>query len=141
MARDKHELMNRTGERLRALMSDLDIDTVEGFAELIGASRSQASNWLNGYHLAPVRNMVTLCEETKVTLDWIYRGDGSGLTYATQIRLSAISENMKPVDVPPEPDIHSRPKKQAGTRPKKTGKAPVQLSGRVGRGDKVPRAG
>lgn len=87
-------IMQAVARRLLAIMSELDLGTVAMLADEVRATRSQASNWVNAYHLPPVPYMITLVRKKNLTLDWIYMGDPSGLTYAAAIRLSAIEQGM-----------------------------------------------
>jgi hypothetical protein len=55
--------------------------------------------------MPPVKYMRKLAIERGITLDWIYRGDGSGLSNALYIRLVAAMEaETPPPDVAPEPE-------------------------------------
>lgn len=109
--------------RLRAVMLDARLEDVQALADLSGAERSAASNWINGYNLPPVPKMVRLAEELRLTLDWIYRGVPDHLPMATGIRLTALVERLageaqsNAAAVPGE----VRPAKRG--RPRKTAKA------------------
>lgn len=96
--------MGECARRLKAVMKDAGYDTVDDLAKAVSASRSQASNWLNAYHLPPVCFMAKLRGLTGITLDWIYLGDQSGLTVAKSIRLSAWLDGLAPPRLPPDSD-------------------------------------
>lgn len=64
--------------RLRALRAAKAIPTQEAMAELIGAARNQYNNWERG-SLIPVAFAIRICAITGATLDYIYKGDKSGL--------------------------------------------------------------
>jgi hypothetical protein len=84
--------------RLRAVMADLELDTVAQLAKLLGAERSQVSNWLQAYNLPPPRWMTVLCRKRPgLTLDWIYRGVADAVPIALAIKLEALVQGL---DVP-----------------------------------------
>lgn len=109
MAKDTQALMDATARRLRAIMQDLELETVDDLAVLVSAARSRVSNWLNAYHLPPVKYMIRICEKTNLSLDWIYRGRSDGLSYAAVIRLTALEQGMQVVDAAPEPEPEPEP--------------------------------
>ncbi len=81
--------------RLKAVMSDLEMETVVELAEFIGAERSQVSNWLQGYNLPPIPWMTELCRKRPgLTLDWIFRGVSDGLPSVLAIKLEALELGM-----------------------------------------------
>ncbi len=94
-----------TARRLEAVMKYVELDSVREFADFIGCGRSQVSNWLQGYHFPRVPDMATLCEKlnNELTLDWIYRGVQTGMSYALTIHLQSILEGIKGPAVPREP--------------------------------------
>lgn len=88
--------------RLRAVMADQELETVNEFADFLGANRSQASNWLQGYNLPPAHFMDVLCHRRPgLTLDWIYRGVADAVPTALAIKLEALTQNMEVPLVPP----------------------------------------
>lgn len=60
--------------RLRELMTARRIKSYPAMAAICGTNPSVVSNWLQGYSLPRVPEMSRLCENTGVSLDWIYRG-------------------------------------------------------------------
>ena len=97
----------RVGERLRAVMRDPDlgIATVDDFAKLVGADRSAASNWLNGYNLPRVPCMGRLIDKyPDLTLDWIYFGLPDRIPLKAYIKLQALLEQVGVPSVLPEPE-------------------------------------
>jgi transcriptional regulator with XRE-family HTH domain len=83
----------RVAQRLRAVMGDLGLETVGQMAKLLGAERSQVSNWLQGYNLPPPRWMTILCRKRPgLTLDWIYRGIADAVPTALAIKLEALQQ-------------------------------------------------
>jgi hypothetical protein len=88
----------KVASRLRAVMADQELETVNELADFLGANRSQTSNWLQGYNLPPAHFMDVLClRRPGLTLDWIYRGVADGVPTALAIKLEALSQGM---DVP-----------------------------------------
>lgn len=79
MTPEEKALSAQVAPRLRAIMAEYRVSTVDDFAAMTGAQRNAASNWLNGYNLPPVWRMMELCRSTELTLDWIYRGEGRGM--------------------------------------------------------------
>jgi transcriptional regulator with XRE-family HTH domain len=83
-------------QRLRAVMGDLELETVSQLAKLLGAERSQVSNWLQGYNLPPPRWMTILCRKRPgLTLDWIYRGVADAVPTALAIKLEALLQGYE----------------------------------------------
>jgi transcriptional regulator with XRE-family HTH domain len=98
-------------QRLRAVMGDLGLETVGQLAKLLGAERSQVSNWLQGYNLPPPRWMTILCRKRPgLTLDWIYRGVADAVPTALAIKLEALLQGYEVplVDDVPEPESVAR---------------------------------
>jgi len=85
----------KVSKRLRAVMIDARLSTVDDLAEVAGANRSAASNWINAYNLIPVDKAVRLCEALRLNLDWLYRGVPDALPMATAIRLAAVQDQME----------------------------------------------
>lgn len=91
------------GRRLKETAWELGYRTQQQLAEHLGVTRGQVYTWYRGLALPPVKHMQQLCREHRLTLDWIYSGDGSGLTYPTYIRLVSAMEGKRLQDVEPEP--------------------------------------
>ena len=89
------------GDRLRVLQAELGFATTRAFGDYLGAERGTLDAWLNGRAFPPVRYLLRLVDEHAITLDWIFTGDPSGLSYARGIRLQAAVENET---VPPAED-------------------------------------
>jgi hypothetical protein len=60
--------------RLRAVMDRFQITTHPQLAKICGTSKSCVNNWLGGKNLPRVPEMIRLCEQTGITLDWLYCG-------------------------------------------------------------------
>ena len=68
------DLRMEVSARLRAVMSEFQIDGQRPLAEICDTTVSAANNWLQGYNLPRIPEMILLAERTGITLDWIYRG-------------------------------------------------------------------
>jgi transcriptional regulator with XRE-family HTH domain len=99
------ELRTAVAHRVRVTAYELGYRSAQSFAEYLGANRPQVAAWFNAVAMPPVKYMNKLAVERGITLDWIYRGDGSGLSHALYIRLTAAMEAVEPPpDVEPEPE-------------------------------------
>lgn len=134
MPRNK-DMAPGVARRLRALMVDMKLGSVHELAEFVdkSISRSQASNWINGYNLPPAAVMSTLCEKTGLTLDWIYRGIPDGLTHVKAIRLQAVLEGIGRLpDLPSEPPVKAgRGLPRVASKPKASPKSKVAIRRRT----------
>ena len=74
--------------RLRAIMAEFDVVGHRAMSELCGASTSSVNNWLHGYNLPRVPEMIQLSVNTGITLDWIYRGTVAVMDAKLAIRLA-----------------------------------------------------
>jgi len=99
------QLRIEVGHRLRVTANELGFRTALELADWLGANRAQVQAWYSAIALPPVKYMRKLVTEHRLTLDWIYRGDGSALSYPMFIRLTAAMDAAEapPPDVPPEP--------------------------------------
>src|SRR4029077_2100348 len=78
---------------------------LEDLAAVLGANRPRCKGWYSATALPPVKYMRRFAREHRITLDWIYEGDGSALSYPLYIRLVAAMEaDAPPPDVAPEPE-------------------------------------
>lgn len=91
--------------RLRALMDDMELPSVQAFADYVGNGclRTQASNWLNGYNLPPISMLYALSRKAGVTIDWLVYGNMEGMEYGKAIRLQARLDGMRIPSIPSEP--------------------------------------
>ena len=99
------QLRIEVGHRLRVTAKELGYATALDLADWLEANRPQVQAWYSAIALPPVKYVRKLAEQHRLTLDWIYRGDGSALSYPMFIRLTAAmdaAEEPPPV-VPPEP--------------------------------------
>ncbi len=70
----------RIGERLRATRTAMSVSQ-QDFADRAGLGQSAYNQVETGKKRPSVDTALALCETYGLTLDWIYRGDGSGLPY------------------------------------------------------------
>ena len=56
--------LRKGAARLRAIMAEFHIATVDELAEIVGANRSAVSNWVNAINLPRVPEMGRLCDKT-----------------------------------------------------------------------------
>ncbi len=68
------------GERLLRLRNALGLPTDAAFAARIEVSPQKLSNYMRGRARPDLSTGLNICKRTGVTLDWIYRGDISGLS-------------------------------------------------------------
>ena len=99
------ELVAAVAKRLRAARAAMaeHVKTDLHFAKLCDASVQDFGDWLDGKTLPGPHSMTLLCERTGLCLDWIYRGDYSGLKKGIAIRLRAILEGVDLAIVDEEP--------------------------------------
>ena len=97
------------GRRLRETAWELGYRTQQQLADELGVTRGQVYTWYRGLTLPPVKHMQQLVTKHRLTLDWIYSGDGSGLTYPTYIRLTSAMEGKRLQDVEAEAGTEPEP--------------------------------
>lgn len=68
------------GRRLELTREALGLGAGE-FATRAGIGKSAYSNYASGDREPTTKQAIKLCETYELTLDWIYRGDPSGLKY------------------------------------------------------------
>ena len=68
------------GQRLQLTREALDMKIGE-FAKGAGIAFNTYSQYESGNRIPILKNAIKLCERYELTLDWIYRGDPSGLKY------------------------------------------------------------
>lgn len=72
------EMASEVGARLRATREELGFDQLQ-FAETAGLKGNAYNQYENGVRLPHIMAAILLCDAYNLTLDWIYRGDPSGL--------------------------------------------------------------
>lgn len=75
---DCGELSKDVGRRLALARKALKLQQDE-IATALGASQPQYSQYETGRRLLTLPPALRLCERYNLTLDWLYRGDPSGL--------------------------------------------------------------
>jgi hypothetical protein len=69
-----NDLEHEVAARLVAVMDEFCIGGNRALGDLCGATPSAVNNWRLGYNLPRVPEIIRLCEQTGITLDWLYRG-------------------------------------------------------------------
>lgn len=134
---ENEALKRDVARRLKAVMEDNRLETVDELSDYMAATRSATSNWLQAYYLVPMANAIELKRRTGVTLDWLYDGDARAMSPGANIRLTAILEGLTPPHIHPEPPARrSLEKESAGIQACTAG-----VSARVGVGASVPAKG
>jgi hypothetical protein len=90
------ELEQAVATRLRAVMSSFGIPSNPKMGEVCGTTSSAVNNWLLGYNLPRVPEMIRLCEQTGLTLDWIYRGSMAAMDAKLGLHLAKLIEDKRP---------------------------------------------
>ena len=88
--RDGVHSQDAIAARLRATRRALGADNQQEFGDQAGILQSNYSQYENGHKRPSVDAAIALCEAYNLTLDWIYRGDPSGLPY----KLAAAIQNQ-----------------------------------------------
>lgn len=70
-----------TARRLRQTRMALGIDDQQEFGEAAGLEQSLYNRFETGKRLLTLQAAMKLCARYSITLDWLYRGDPSGLPY------------------------------------------------------------
>jgi transcriptional regulator with XRE-family HTH domain len=85
--RDTGDLIADVARRLASARLALGLDQQQ-FGTRAGLSQPQYNQFENGKRLLTLSAALKLCDSYNLTLDWLYRGDPSGLPYAlaTKIR-------------------------------------------------------
>ena len=77
---DKGNLAVDVGRRLRATRAALGLSQIE-FGASIDLSQPRYNQYESGRRTLSVDAAIALCDRYNLTLDWLYRGDPSGLPY------------------------------------------------------------
>ncbi len=75
------------GKRLILTRLALGFENQKDFYAATGLGASAYSMWETGDNFPRVEHMMRLCQEFKLTLDWLYRGDISSLPHALAVRI------------------------------------------------------
>jgi len=77
------------GARLRLTREVLQLSQAE-FADRCGIARNTFNQYEQGRNKPQIPLAIDICERFNLTLDWIYRGDPSGLPYQLADDLKAL---------------------------------------------------
>lgn len=78
------------GRRLRWSRQAIGIDDQKRFGEDAGLHQSLYNRFESGKRLLTLQSAMQLCYTHNLTLDWLYRGDPSGLPYGIANKIKAI---------------------------------------------------
>ncbi|MGP1257081.1 MAG: helix-turn-helix domain-containing protein [Kiloniellales bacterium] len=81
------------GQRLRDVRLALDYGTTRAFAEILEVDEDRLGKWETGINLLPPPYAIKLKKRFRVTADWLYDGDPTGLPvglYQELQRLQAV---------------------------------------------------
>lgn len=76
---DRGESLADIGWRIASLRQALGYSNAAQFANFVGWSPQQLSNYERGAKRPEIKMAIQLCNRTGVTLDWIYRGERAGI--------------------------------------------------------------
>lgn len=82
--------------RLRMTRLALGFDQQNLFAQTAGAAVSTYNNYEKAERIPNLDHAIRLCERFELTLDWLYRGDPSGLSYALANKINKIRSDLYP---------------------------------------------
>ena len=80
------------GQRLETAAKVLDKKQVD-MGTVAGASPQAWNNYVHGARPLPIDAAISLCNRFGLTLDWIYRGDPSGLPRALADKLAPMPDS------------------------------------------------
>lgn len=88
---DTGDLLADVGRRLTLARKAMQLDQ-QDFGARGGMSQPQYNQFKKGKRLLTLRSAMKLCDEYNLTLDWLYRGDPSGLPVRLWNQIRAIAE-------------------------------------------------
>lgn len=91
---DSGDLARDTGRRLRLSRLALRIADQKAFGEGAGLQQSLYTRFESGRRLLTLSAALQLCNAYQLTLDWLYRGDASGLPY--RLARAIVEQNSEP---------------------------------------------
>jgi transcriptional regulator with XRE-family HTH domain len=71
--------LNAIGARLEALQYAMGWEDQKAFATYLGLTPQAWNNWIHGRKRIGIDAAIVVAQRTGVDLDWIYRGDPSGV--------------------------------------------------------------
>lgn len=72
----------------------LGIEEQGAFALAAGTERSTYNNYEKGKRIPKLDQAIRLCDTYELTLDWIYRGDPSGLPYGLGTKINKLRQSF-----------------------------------------------
>lgn len=88
------ETKQAIADRLEIARRALDYRTQHVFAATIGVSPQKWNNYVSARDRVSLDTALDLCRKHRLTLDWIYRGDRSGLPVALARRIEEMSAKI-----------------------------------------------
>ena len=82
--------------RAKAAMKATGYTSAAALADTLNEQESRVRNWTNGASVPPLRDAVRLADAFGVTVDWLVKGDTSGLAEGIRIRLVATLAGDQP---------------------------------------------
>jgi transcriptional regulator with XRE-family HTH domain len=73
--------------RLKATREALGYSSQKEFADRAGVTTTAYNNWERGKKRPDIESAIRLCTEYALTLDWIYRGDATGLPHGVAVKV------------------------------------------------------
>jgi hypothetical protein len=113
------QLKLETGLRLAAVQKALGMPNGVEFARYLDVQPNKLSQWKSGVNMADIVAMVRLADKTAISLDFIYRGDMSGVPQRYQ---AVLEMHLHDLEAPPA-----------------EGGLPLTLNERRARGPAAPR--
>ncbi len=92
---DTGDIAHDCARRLRQTRAALGIVDQQEFGMAAGLEQSLYNRFETGKRLLTLQCALKLCEHYSLTLDWLYRGDPSGLPYKLHNDLQQIRKSEK----------------------------------------------
>jgi DNA-binding XRE family transcriptional regulator len=89
---DDREMVRSIGQRLYATRTALDL-TQTAFAARIGVPQPSYNHWETGKRMLPPKWAIKICHTFRVTTDWLYLGDASGLPYRLHDAIAKVADS------------------------------------------------
>ena len=83
------------GERIDVWLEAANLKAAQVCRDLGGLSPSAFSQWRRGVHLLPLDAADDLCRVYNLSLDWLYRGDGSNIPEDLRIKINQVTKLRK----------------------------------------------
>ncbi len=92
---DTGDLAIDTARRLRLTRAALSVVDQREFGEAAGLEQSLYNRFETGKRLLTLQAAMKLCARYSLTLDWLYRGDPSGLPYKLHGDIRTVAKTFK----------------------------------------------